>query len=410
MLTRFTSSLGLWVLSAGVLFAAIPQFKTQEIETGLGVGYAVRLIDMNGDGKLDVCVVDTTRVVWYENPTWKRHAIIQDQTKKDNVCFAEYDLDGDGQVEFALGADWRPFDTKTGGTIQWLKRDKTQPDRWDVIPIGEAPTVHRMQWADLDRTGKKQLIVVPLMGKDTTPPKYAEVPTPILSYRVPANPLHDRWPVTVLNADLHVCHNFAVTDLDRDGHPDLIVASFEGVSCLCRDTAGKWTRTHIGIGYQTESPNRGASEIKHGKLSGGRDFIATIEPWHGNQVVVYTPPADAQNPTDAVTKMWTRHVLDEDLKWGHAVWCAKLDESDNEQLIIGVRDNKSAEHRCGLRIYEPQDSNPTQWTKHIIDPGGVAIEDLAAGDLDGDGRIDIVAVGRATKNVRIYWNQGGTAK
>jgi hypothetical protein len=36
----------------------------------------------------------------------------------------------------------------------------------------------------------------------------------------------------------------------------------------------------------------------------------------------------------------------------------------------------------------------------------VAVEDLAAVDLNGDGRIDIVAVGRKTGNVRIYWNEG----
>jgi hypothetical protein len=27
-------------------------------------------------------------------------------------------------------------------------------------------------------------------------------------------------------------------------------------------------------------------------------------------------------------------------------------------------------------------------------------------DLNGDGRMDIIAVGRATKNLRIYWNEG----
>jgi len=36
----------------------------------------------------------------------------------------------------------------------------------------------------------------------------------------------------------------------------------------------------------------------------------------------------------------------------------------------------------------------------------VAVEDLVAADLDGDGKIDIIAVGRATGNCRIYWNQG----
>ena len=41
-----------------------------------------------------------------------------------------------------------------------------------------------------------------------------------------------------------------------------------------------------------------------------------------------------------------------------------------------------------------------------LDDGGIAVEDLTAGDLFGTGRIDIVAVGRATHNVRIYRNAG----
>src|SRR6266516_2110146 len=76
--------------------AAIASFTMQEIDKGLGVGYAVLLVDVNGDGKLDIVVVDTTRVVWYENPTWKRRVITEGQTKRDNVCVAAYDIDGDG--------------------------------------------------------------------------------------------------------------------------------------------------------------------------------------------------------------------------------------------------------------------------------------------------------------------------
>src|SRR5262249_50715218 len=71
--------------------ASFPSFRMQEIETGLGVGYAVLLVDLNGDGKKDIVVVDTKRVVWYENPTWKRHTILEGQTKPDNVCIAAYD-------------------------------------------------------------------------------------------------------------------------------------------------------------------------------------------------------------------------------------------------------------------------------------------------------------------------------
>src|SRR5438105_14670182 len=91
---------------------AFPAFRVQELETGLGVGYAVLLVDVNGDGKKDIVVVDTTRVLWFENPTWKKHTIIQGGTKPDNVCIAAHDIDGDGKIDFALGADCKPFNTK----------------------------------------------------------------------------------------------------------------------------------------------------------------------------------------------------------------------------------------------------------------------------------------------------------
>ena len=79
----------------------------------------------------------------------------------------------------------------------------------------------------------------------------------------------------------------------------------------------------------------------------------------------------------------------------------------DEELIIGIRDHKDDTWRSGVRIYDPQNASGTEWKRTIVDPAGVAVEDLAAGDLDGDGKVDLVAVGRATKNVRIYWNQTG---
>jgi hypothetical protein len=35
----------------------------------------------------------------------------------------------------------------------------------------------------------------------------------------------------------------------------------------------------------------------------------------------------------------------------------------------------------------------------------MACEDLAAADLDGDGKTDVIAAGRASHNVVIYWNK-----
>jgi hypothetical protein len=394
-----------------------PTFESQEIEKGLGVGYAVLLVDVNDDGKKDIVVVDQRRVVWYENPTWKRRTMIEGVTKPDNVCISAADIDGDGKLDFALGADWAPFNTKSGGTLQWLSRGKSLDEPWTVHPISEEPVIHRIRFADLDGSGKPVLLVVPLMGRGSSAANnwMDGQPVRILAFRIPKDPVRDRWVPEVINQTLHVVHNFTTVPAASGKGRDILAASYEGVTRLSHE-GDRWVAQHIGAGNQDQpKKNRGASEIKQGHLKDGRPFIATIEPWHGFQVVVYTPrssarvgelPAAARETDDK--GLWDRHVIDDRLKWGHAVWCADLDGDGEDELVIGVRDNLSGKpgEKWGVRIYKATDGRGAKWERHLLDEGGVAVEDLAVADLDNDGRPDIVAVGRASHNARIYWNKG----
>ena len=382
----------------------LPDFGVQEIEKGLGVGYAVLLVDVNNDGKPDIVVVDQRRVVWYENPTWKRRIITEGRTKPDNVCIAPYDIDGDGKVDFALGAGWGNLTSKVTGPLYWLQRGKSLDEPWKVHVISEEgePSVHRMRCADLHGTGKPELVVVPLLGRNSTRQKnwMNGSPVRILAFKIPKDPVRDRWVPEVIDESLHVVHNFWPIPAASGKGQDLLTASYEGVNRLGL-RGGKWTKTKLGTGNQDKpESNRGASEIKRGKLRNGRTYIATIEPWHGFQVVVYT------EPDDPAKKLWDRHVIDDHLKWGHAVWCADLDGDGDEELVIGVRDDRSVKpgERRGVRIYKATDGKGAKWQRKLIDEGGVAVEDLAVADLNGDGRPDIVAVGRQTHNVRIYWS------
>src|SRR5262245_65057492 len=248
---------------------AFPRFRVQEIETTLKVGYAVITADINGDGKPDLVVVDTTRVVWYENPTWKRRVIIEGQTKPDNVCIAAHDIDGDGRIDFALGAEWKPFNTTSAGTLQWLKRGKSLDEKWTVYPIDTEPTVHRIRFADIDGSGRPALLSVPLMGRGSTAKKnwMDGVPVRITAYRIPKDPTRERWQPEVLYEHMRVIQNFAPIPAASGKGMDILTARYEGVHVIARDAGGKWGLRQLGNGNQENvKSKRGASEIKLGKL------------------------------------------------------------------------------------------------------------------------------------------------
>jgi len=384
--------------------AQFPHFRVQQIDDSLKVGYGVLLVDVNGDGKKDIVVADAHRVIWYENPTWKRHTIIGPAVKPDNVSIAAYDINSDGRLDFALAAGWHNLNPQAVGTLQWLQQP-AQPDQaFTVHPIGTENIIHRIRFADLYGEGKPRLVVVPLLGQNSTPQHHWSdgQPVRVLAYKIPSDPVRDSWQPEVINQSLHVVHNFWPIPAHHGKGMDILTASAEGVSLLHRDASGHWRARRIGSGDQSHpSGSRGASEVKMGRLKNGHHVIATIEPFHGNQVVVYTRPRQPG-------QLWQRHVIDNQLKWGHGVWWADLDDDGNDELIIGVRDDLSQKpgERRGVRIYKALDQDGTRWARQIVDEGGVAVEDITAADLNGDGLPDIVAVGRQTGNVRIYWNEG----
>ncbi len=404
-------------LALGAVAAEFPRFDVQEIDSHAGnVCYAATVADVNGDRKPDVVVATEDAVVWYENPSWRKHDVIRQATMRDNVCIQAHDIDGDGRIDFALGAGWRPPDTKNPSTLQWLGRDAA--GRWQIHPIGlDEPTLHRIRWGDVKGTGKKQLVVAPLQGRGTKGPNWGEGKgVRVLVYDVPEQPESKSWPFEVAESSLHTIHNIQLVDLDGDRRDEIVVACWEGVFLLDRDPSGQWTRTRYGSGNQETKPFKGASEVKVGRWHKNLPYVATIEPWHGHQVVVYAPTEWTEYPVLGAALArgsLERRVIAEPLQWGHAVWCADLDGDGDDELIVGQRDpnrdGSPAPRGPGVFVFDPKPgATPISFERHTVDDGGMACEDALAADLDGDGRPEIVACGRATHNVRIYWNRQRT--
>ena len=357
------------------------QFRAEQIATDFGVGYAVATGDVNGDKQTDIVAISGTDVVYFPAPKFEKRVMLSGATPRDNVCIALHDIDRDGRLDVAIGATWQPSNTTGGGTLHWVRQSGTPGEpTWELYPIGEEPTLHRIRWGDVDGDRRAELIVTPLHGRGTKGPDWQGAGARILVFRPPANPQREQWPVEVADDSLHILHNFIVTNFDGDPHEELVTASREGINVLERKADGTWSRTAIGEG----SPG----EIKLGRV-GGRRMLATVEPWHGKSLIVY-----AEQPG-----MWARTGIESEIAGGHALGWADFDGDGNDELAAGWREGKP-----GVAIYSVDRSGALRG-KVMVDEGGMATEDLVVADLNGDKKPDIVASGRATRNVKIYWNE-----
>ena len=355
------------------------KFRAQEIATDFGVGYAVVSGDVNGDKLMDVLAISGTELVWFQAPKWEKKVILgAGVTTADNVTLAPHDIDGDGRLDIALGAGWTRANT---GTLQWVKQNAPgSTPEWEMFPIGAEPNLHRIKWADVDGDKKLELIVAPLHAKGVKGPEGAGAK--LLVFRPPANPKSDPWQQELIAEQNHMQHNFLSMNLDKDPQEEIVSASHEGLIAWKRGKDGTYAKTVIGEG----SPG----EVKLGRV-GGRRMLATVDPWHGAGVMVYAEKPGAP--------LWAKNQIETALAEGHALDWADFDGDGNQELAVGWRGKP-----FGVAVYFV-DREGALKSKELIDGTGMACEDLIVGDFNGDKKPDIVASGRATRNVKIYWNE-----
>jgi hypothetical protein len=377
--------------SAAMSAAPAPSFRSVTIDTNISIGYGIAVADVNGDGRPDLLLADKERFVWYENPGWQLHVLTGKLTPKDHVCIAARDIDGDGKCEIAVGAEWNPGDTENSGAVFYLIPPANRTQQWTPVKLQHEPTVHRMRWVK-NSEGKFDLVMLPLHGRGNKAATGEGEGVTALRYKVPRDP-SGTWAVEKIPTTLHKTHNFDPGQWDNDVAEELLVASKEGVFLF--DSGSKQSRQISG------GEAGGAGEVRRGRLPGGKEFIATVEPMHGNAVVIYTAPS-VGDPNS----VWQRRVIDESIVDGHAVACGDVLKAGFDQVVVGWRAmNRPPNVKVGIKLYTPLDSEGKQWRETLIDDNTMACEDLVLADLDGDGDLDITAAGRATKNVTIYLNQ-----
>ena len=366
-------------------------------------GYQVAVADVNGDGRLDVLALSSAEniVEWYENPSWKAQPITT--ATRRNISLAPLFRRGYPARGLALASDFALDDSTQGGSVWWGEPGASPDSEWLFRLLGRIPTSHRLRWADLDGSGRLELVDIPLLGYGAKAPDYKvaapltwfEPPEPLLRGHVSATETgKGEWLPHLIDDSLTVVHGVHIMDWDNDGRDEVLTASFEGVHLFHSTGTGsnlRWTKTHLAAGDQVSSPRRGSSEIGVGRLH-GRRFLATIEPWHGEHVVVYTPGKQGD--------LWDRHPIDDSFRDGHALACADLDGDGNDEIVAGFRGPGTS-----LYVYYATDASGLKWERQTLDTQ-MAASCLAIADINGDGHPDVAAIGASTANVKWYENLG----
>jgi hypothetical protein len=365
-------------LLAALLAAQAPSFERIVIDPDFAGAYQVEIADVNGDGRPDIVALGGHTVAWYENPTWTKRVIGDPTRTFDVISSATADLDGDGKAEVAIAHDFAMNEPRRG-KLALAVQDESAPSGWRIEHVADVPSIHRVRWADVAGSDKLDLVVAPIFGPESKPPDFDQDRAHLYVFRDfdPARPPSAEDARTpVARAIWH-----AVGIVPVPGEKSVILtADAEGVFRVVGDEA-------IDL---SPGPVRfpGASEVHLGRKARGQRVLATIEPWHGHEVVIYPEQGD-----NGSWEFMGRFPIGALPCEGHALCVADVDDDGIDEIFAGGR---GPGHRVVMYHFADNAWNPT-----VLDRD-VAAQDLRAGDLDGDGIPEIVAVGGSTKNVVLY--------
>lgn len=392
------------VTLAGAPASGPVKFEAHDIDPKLPGAYAVNIADFNNDGKPDVIAnsLAVRELAWYENPTWERHVIVSDTMQIVNQAPA--DINGDGIPEIAFQSSFAMQAAKSEG-LNWIARSQGPGQPWKAEKIDSFPTSHHIVWADLDGDGKKELINAPLIGAGSLAPTFDQDKASVFWYDQAGFKRH-----IITDSIPGIIHRVRPFKWDTGTREQLLVASFEGI-VLYRATgsgdAMKFEKVVLSKGHEEIAPRLGASDVGVGTQDGKR-FFASIEPWHGNEVVVYTAATAASGAEPR--HQWTRRVIYDKVASGHEIAVIDLNGDGRDDIVAndnarGATTQNPNAPTGGVHIFfAPDDAAKGEWTYLRLEDK-LGMNSCVGVDINKDKRNDLVC-GGASGVVRWYENKG----
>ncbi|WP_239490036.1 VCBS repeat-containing protein [Luteitalea sp. TBR-22] len=359
----------------------------------------VRLLDLDGDGAAEIVASDMRAGLVMAGPTSKGATLRVIAEVPHPSHIERVDLDKDGLQDLLVGdlGSFQPAD-HTNGAIVWLRRGKDGA----YTPITLARQLGRVadvRAADFDGDGDLDLVAAVFGWRKTG------------SLLLLQNQTKDWKSPQFLIAELdrrHGAIHVPVTDLNADGRPDIVVLfaqEHETVAALVNAGNGTFRTETI---FEGPHPNWGSSGIELVDMDkdGDLDVLHThgdtfddfiLKPYHG--ITLLENRGSFPYVATSIAS----------LPGAHRALAADLDgdgDLDIAAAAMVAGGGGPAEATLPAVVWLEQTA-PGTWARHPIKVGTPAYATLDVGDIDKDGRPDLVvgsfAFGRPMDSVVDVW-------
>jgi FG-GAP-like repeat len=359
------------------------RFEHHFIDTDLGqtsgqmadVG-RLGLADIDNDGDLDFALgVRHKQAYWYEfqgRNSWAKHTLGPWDEQK--LGGAPYDVDGDGHVDFVTGGSWyrNPGNPRTAPFTEFL-----------FDPAGDH-SMHDVVVADIDMDGKQDIVLQSDNAKHGG-----------LFWWDIAAEATGHWTKHVICQEKHHGSIFpgGVGDLDGDGDNDVV----DVYRWLENDGSGRGWEAHsipFGRHGRNEKTSRGTA---YGYGWSARSVIVDIDADGDNDIVAVD--CDQVDSTAAILYNdgkgnFTRAALPQNApRYGsfHSLQVADFDNDGMLDVATVEQQDITWQIFVSPRWILWKQLRGNFWQENFVVDNSYAGHDMACGDVDGDGDIDLVA-------------------
>jgi len=326
---------------------------------------------------------------------FSEHLIADKYAYAYGIAAADFDDDGDLDV---TSADYTPHDM-----LYLFENDGEGAFKRHVIQQDDPERLERHMVGDVDGDGDLDVVIVKnLRGH-------------LLWFENNGKATDGKlWRRHVITTELPGAYDVALADFNQDGRLDVAASSwvlgnqFAWFENDGTPADGEW-RKHM---IEEEVPETRTMRAADFDGDGDADLLGTIR--QASAVVWY------ENRRSAGTVSWTKHLID-----GTSV-CpahgnpADMDGDGDIDVVMALGfyfrpdsdDPKASQTRADNQIvwYENEDPAGGLWKKHVIGPQFDDAFEAVAGDLDGDGDIDVVATSWRNPGRVAWFENSGDAK